>query len=166
MGANLAPLIGLPILLALAHQLSPLEIGLVMLPGAVLSAGSGVLAGRLTDCVGARLPIRIGTPAMLIALFGLSVYAESSPWTIAIFSGLLGAGFGFVNTPLAATISRLVSGEILASALSMNSMLFFLGGSFGTAVLMALVTSNGPDGASLNPLHTGAANGFSDGFCC
>jgi len=39
----------------------------------------------------------------------------------------------------------------------MNSMLFFLGGSFGTAVLMALVTSNGPDGASLNPLHTGAA---------
>jgi MFS family permease len=164
MGANLASLVGLPILLALAHHLSPLEIGLVMLPGAVLSAGSGVLAGRLTDRVGARLPIRIGTPAMLIALFGLSVYAESSPWTIAIFSGLLGAGFGFVNTPLAATISRLVRGEMLASALSMNSMLFFLGGSFGTAVLMALVTSNGPDGASLNPLHTGAANGFSDGF--
>ena len=92
MGANLAPLIGLPILLALAHQLSPLEIGLVMLPGAVLSAGSGVLAGRLTDRVGARLPIRIGTPAMLIALFGLSVYAESSPWTIAIFPGFWGPG--------------------------------------------------------------------------
>jgi MFS family permease len=87
MGANLAPLIGLPILLALAHQLSPLEIGLVMLPGAVLSAGSGVLAGRLTDHVGARLPIRIGTPEMLIALFGLSVYAESSPWMIAILRG-------------------------------------------------------------------------------
>lgn len=164
MAANLAPLIGLPVLLAISHGLSSLEIGLVMVPGAVLSAGAGVLSGRLTDRTGPQLPIRVGTPLMLLALFGLSSYAGSSPWAIAGFVGLLGGGFGLVNTPLAATISRLVSGEMLAAALSMNSMLFFLGGSFGTAVVMALASSNGLAEGSLNPLHSGQADGFSDGF--
>jgi DHA2 family metal-tetracycline-proton antiporter-like MFS transporter len=164
MAANLAPLIGLPILLAISHGLSPLEIGLVMVPGAALSAVSGILSGKLTDRTGPSLPVRIGSPIMLVALFGLSAYSGSSPWAIAGFAGLLGAGFGFVNTPLAATISRLVSGQMLASALSMNSMLFFLGGSFGTAIFMALVSSSGLADGSLNPVHSGFGNGFSDGF--
>ena len=105
-----------------------------------------------------------GSLVMLLGLFGLSAYSGSSPWAIAAFSGLIGAGFGFVNTPLAATISRLVSGEMLATALSMNSMLFFLGGSIGTAALFAMSTSSGLAGSSLNPLHSGSFDGFSDGF--
>ena len=164
MAANLAPLIGLPVLLAFSHGLSSLEIGLVMVPGAVLSAAGGLLSGRLTDRSGAKIPVRTGSLVMLLALLGLSAYSGSSPWAIAAFAGLMGAGFGFVNTPLAATISRLVSGEMLATALSMNSMLFFLGGSIGTAVLFAFSTSSGLVDGSLNPLHSGLAAGFSDGF--
>ncbi len=99
MMANLAPLIGLPILLTTLHGLSPLEIGFVMLPGAALSSVSGVLAGRLTDWKGARLPAWLGAPLMLIAVLGLSTYADSSLWAIGAFAGLLGAGFGLVNTP-------------------------------------------------------------------
>ena len=102
---------------------------------------------------------------MLVAVLGLSTYAGSSIWVIASFAGLLGAGFGFVNTPLAARDSRIVRGQVLASALSVNSMLFFLRGSFGTAALMAVVASRaGAAASSLNPLHTGMAAGFSDGF--
>ena len=164
MAANLAPLIGLPVLLTISHGLSSLEIGLVMVPGAILSAVGGLLSGRLTDRAGPGLPIRIGSLLMVLALFGLSANAGSSPWAIAGFAGLMGAGFGFVNTPLAATISRLVAGEMLATALSMNSMMFFLGGSIGTAVLLAIATSSGLADGSLNPFHSGQANGFSDGF--
>ena len=164
MAANLAPLIGLPVLLAITHGMSSLEIGLVMVPGAILSAAGGLLSGRLTDRAGTRVPVRIGSLVMLLALIGLSASSGSSPWTIAVFAGLMGAGFGFVNTPLAATISRLVSGEMLATALSMNSMLFFLGGSIGTAVLLAMATSSGLADGSMNPLHSGTSAGFSDGF--
>jgi EmrB/QacA subfamily drug resistance transporter len=165
MAANLAPLVGLPILLVTLHDLSLLEVGLTMLPGAISSSVFGVLAGRLNDRKGARLPIWIGSPLMLLAVLGLSTYAGSSIWVIATFAGILGAGFGLVNTPLAATISRIVRGKMLASALSINSMLFFLGGSFGTAVLMAVVMSRGGDGQSpLNPLHSGVGAGFSDAF--
>ncbi|MCH6581000.1 MAG: M24 family metallopeptidase, partial [Nitrospinae bacterium] len=112
-----------------------------MVPGAVASSVFGIIAGRITDRKDPRLAIWAGSPLMLLAIVGLSTYAGSPVWVVAVFTGILGAGFGLINTPLAATISRIVSGPMLASALSINSMLFFLGGSFGTAVLMAVMTS-------------------------
>ena len=165
MAANLAVLIGLPILLTSTHNLSALEVGLTMVPGAISTAVFGVLSGRLVDRVGARLPVWVGSPLMLLAVLGLSTNTGSSVWVIATFTGILGAGFGLVNTPLAATISRIVRPQMLASAMSINSMLFFLGGSLGTAMLISVVTSRGGAGESLlNPLHSGAGSGFSDAF--
>ena len=165
MAANLAVLIGLPILLTTFHQLSPLEVGLAMVPGAIFTSVFGVLAGRLTDRNGARLPTWVGAPLMLLAVLGLSTYAGSSVLVIATFAGILGVGFGLVNTPLAATVSRIVRSQMLASAMSINSMLFFLGGSLGTALLLAVVTSQGGDNQrAFNPLHFGEGAGFSDAF--
>ena len=163
--ASLAPLVGLPILLATLHDLSPLEIGLTMMPGAISTSVFGVLAGRLTDRRGPRLPTSIGSPLVLLAVLGLSSYSGSSVWVIATFAGLLGAGTGLVNTPLAATVTRIVPGRLLASAFSINSMSFFVGGGFGTAALMAVVTLRTEGGLSaLNPLHSGTAAAYSDAF--
>ena len=165
MAAYLAVLIGLPILLTSTHNLSALEVGLTMVPGAISTSVFGVFSGRITDRVGAGLPVWVGSPLMLLAVLGLSTNAGSSVWVIATFTGILGAGFGLVNTPLAATISRIVRPQMLASAMSINSMLFFLGGSLGTAMLISIVTSQGGAGESLlNPLHSGAGSGFSDAF--
>jgi DHA2 family metal-tetracycline-proton antiporter-like MFS transporter len=163
MAANLAVLIGLPILLTFTHDLSALEVGLTMVPGAISTSVFGILSGRLTDRVGARLLVWVGSPLMLLAILGLSTNTGSSVWVIATFTGILGAGFGLVNTPLAVTVSRSVRTQMLASALSINSMFFFLGGSLGTAMLIAVATSRGNAGESLlNPLHSGAGAGFSD----
>ena len=114
MAANVAVLIGLPILLVYSHELSSSEVGLTMLPGAISTSVFGVLAGRITDRNGARLPTWTGAPLMLLAALGLSTYAGSSVWLIASFAGMLGAGFGLVNTPLAATVSRIVRSQVLA----------------------------------------------------
>ncbi|MAG35158.1 MAG: hypothetical protein CL878_02770 [Dehalococcoidia bacterium] len=163
--ASLAPLVGLPILLATLHSLSPLEVGLTMLPGAIASSLFGVLAGRLTDRAGPRLPAWMGSPLILLAVLGLSTSSGSSVWVVATFAGILGAGSGLMNTPVAATIPRIVGSRVLASALSINSMAFFLGGGFGTAALMAVVTSRGQGGlSSVNPLHSGAGTAYSDAF--
>ena len=54
---------------------------------------------------------------------------------------------------------------MLASALSINSMLFFLGGSLGTALLITIVTlREGAGVRAFNPLHFGGGAGFSDAF--
>ena len=102
---------------------------------------------------------------MLLAVLGLSTYAGASIWVIAIFAGMLGGGFALVNTPLAATVSRIVRVQMLPSALSINSMLFFLGGSLGTALVITIVTlRGGADVRAFNPLHFGGGAGFSDAF--
>ena len=99
MAANLAPLIGLPILLSTIHRLSTLEVGLVLLPSAVSTSVAGIVAGRIMDRCGARLPIWGGSPLMLLAVLGLFTYAGTSVWVISVFAGILGTGFGLVNTP-------------------------------------------------------------------
>ena len=165
MAANLATLIGVPIMVAAIHGLTAIQVGLVMLPGAVCSAAFGVMAGRITDAKGGRLPMLAGAPVMLLAVLGLSTFAGASVWGVAACAGLLGAGFGLTNTPLAAMISSTMRGPLLSSALSINSMLFFLGGSFGATTLIAVAgIRSTPLGNSLNPLYAGTAPGFSDGF--
>ena len=99
---------------------------------------------------------------MLLAVLGLSSFAGDEEWLIAVFGGLLGAGFGLVNTPLATSLSRVVQPQVLASALGINSMLFFIGGSIGAAALLGFSATDA--GSSLNPVHEGVAAGFSDGF--
>ena len=163
MAANLAPLIGLPLLLSGLHDQSPIQIGLVLLPGAMLTGVLGLTAGRLVDRIGVLRPMRFGLPLMLIGLACMSTFADASVFAISGFVAILGGGFALVNTPIAAAVSRVVRPQRLASALSMNSMLFFLGGSFGTALLIAISTGRSGE-SSLNPLHTGAAAGYSDGF--
>ena len=99
---------------------------------------------------------------MLVAVLALSSVAGSDVWHINLFAGLLGAGFGLVNTPLATAVSRVVRPQLLASGLGINSMLFFIGGSLGAAALLAFSAADGA--SSLNPLHEGAASGFSNGL--
>ncbi len=163
MAANLAPLVGLPLLLSGLHDQSPIQIGLILLPGAMLTGVLGLTAGRLVDRIGVLRPMRFGLPLMLVGLLCMSTFADASVLAISGFVAVLGGGFALVNTPIAAAVSLVVRPQRLASALSMNSMLFFLGGSFGTALLIA-ISIGGNRGSALNPLHTGAAVGYSDGF--
>ena len=78
MAAYIAPIIALPVLLAVFHDLPALEVGLVMVPGAILTSLFGVFAGRLTDRRGARLPTRIGAPLMLLAARAVELHGVLS----------------------------------------------------------------------------------------
>ena len=158
MAANFGPIVGLPIMLAAFNGSSALEIGVVLVPGAVLSAVSGVVAGRLVDSVGSRPLARVGGLLMLIAVLGLSTVAGDTVWLASLFVGVLGTGFGLVNTPLATAVTRVVRPQLLGTALGVNSMLFFIGASIGVAALFGFSAADA--GTSLNPLHDGGAIGF------
>ena len=164
MAVNLAALVGLPLLLTSVHNLTVAQIGFVLLPGAIMTASLGVAAGRLVDRIGSRLPVRVGLAMMMLAMLGLSSSAGSQIWHISFFMAILGAGFALVNTPLAAVVSLIVRSQVLALALSVNTMLLFAGGSFGTALLTAIVIARGTLASALNPLHSGQGVGFSDAF--
>ena len=163
MAVNLGALVSLPLVLTSRHNLSIGEVGLVLLPGAVATAILGLIAGRVVDKIGGRLPVRLGISLMLLASLGLSTFIGSEIWQITIFVVALGAGFALLNTPIAAVVSQVVRPQMLPSALSINTMVLFLGGSL-SAAFVTFILSERSSASALNPLHTGFASDFSDAF--
>ena len=161
---NLATLIGFPLMLAAHNGLDTLQIGLVMLPGAIATAVCGLLAGRLVDRVGPRLPTRLGGGIMLGTMIAFSLLSGGSVATMAILAGLLGGSFALLNTPIAAIVSVMVRPAIMASALSINTMMFFIGGSMGAALFSSIVTTNAGALSAWSPFYTGSAINYSDAF--
>ena len=165
MAVNLPVLVAVPLLLTAFNRVTPVQVGLALLPEALAFTILGPVAGRVVDRVGPRLPIRAGLVLMFVALVALSAFgAGASVWVVSLLTAVLSAGFAFVNSPLTTTISLLVPPARLSSGLSMNSMLFFLGGAFGTALISAVLTARAAALSAINPLYTGQAIAFSDAF--
>jgi DHA2 family metal-tetracycline-proton antiporter-like MFS transporter len=160
----LAALLGFPLMLASQNGLDTLQIGFVMLPGAIAMGLGGVLAGRLVDQVGPRLPTRLGVGLMLGTMLSLSLLSGGSAVSMAILGALLGSGFSLLNTSVTAIIAVMVRPATLASALSINTMAFFVGGSLGAALFSAVVTVRADAVAAWNPLYNGSAINYSDAF--
>ena len=162
--ANLAAQVGFPFLFSALHDMSSLDIGLALLPAALATAVVGVLAGRLVDKIGAVTPVRVGAAVMIGATLLLSAWVGTSAWTVAALAVPFSAGFAAVNTPLAAVVSLIVDRKDLASALSLNTMMFFIGGSFGATFFSSIVINTAIDADALNPLHDNPGAGFSNAF--
>jgi DHA2 family metal-tetracycline-proton antiporter-like MFS transporter len=162
--ANLAAQIGYPFLFNSLHDMSTLAIGIALIPAALTTAVVGVVAGRIVDKIGAATPVRIGAILMVIATLAISSTVGNSQWTVAIVAMPFAAGFALVNTPLAAVVSLLVKPKDLASALSLNTMMFFIGGSFGATLFSSIVINTAPDADAINPFHEGSGAGFSNAF--
>jgi MFS family permease len=162
--ANLAAQIGYPFLFNALHDMSTLDIGIALIPAALTTAVAGILAGRIVDSIGAAVPVRAGAVVMIAATIGLSIWVGTSRWTVAIIAMAFAAGFALVNTPLAAVVSLLVEPEDLASALSLNTMMFFIGGSFGATLFSTIVINTQATADAVNPLHSGGGAPFSNAF--
>lgn len=162
--ANLAAQIGYPFAFSELHEMSTLSIGTALIPAALTTAIVGVVAGRVVDEAGATLPIRLGASIMIASTLAISGTVGSSAWTVAVVAMGFAAGFALVNTPLAAVVSLLVEPKDLAAALSLNTMMFFIGGSFGATLFSSIVLNTGPEAEAWNPLHDTAGPGFSNAF--
>lgn len=165
MTANVATFVALPLLLNGVYGLSIVHVGVVLLPNAIAVALLGPVAGRIVDRIGGLPPVRLGLVVIAIAQVAFSSYGIGAPvWAISVLAGVQGIGFAFLNSPLSTMVSLAVGPERQASGLSINSMAFFLGGGFGTALLTAVLTVRASAADALNPLHSGIGTAYSDAF--
>jgi EmrB/QacA subfamily drug resistance transporter len=123
---------------------SPLEAGVRFLPSTVMIIIIAPLAGRLADRVGSRPLITFGLLAVSGALFWQSHLTVSSGYG-ALLPGfmLMGVGMGFVMSPMSLAAMNAVDrakAGVASGILSMNRM---VGGTFGVAILGALVATLG-----------------------
>jgi EmrB/QacA subfamily drug resistance transporter len=123
---------------------TPLQAGVRFLPSTLMIVVIAPLAGRLADRVGSRPLMTFGLTAVAGALFWQSHLTVSSGYG-ALLPGfvLMGIGMAFVMSPMSTAAMNAVEqtkAGVASGILSMNRM---VGGTFGVAVLGAMVATLG-----------------------
>jgi EmrB/QacA subfamily drug resistance transporter len=131
----------LPFYLQDVLHLSPSFMGLLFLSAPVLTISLAVLAGRLTDRVGPRLPATLGLSAIMVAFaIGVGLRVDSHWILPALLLACTGVGQGFFNTPNQTAIIGSVPREYRGFATGLVQMIFGLGSLLGISLGGALLT--------------------------
>jgi EmrB/QacA subfamily drug resistance transporter len=124
--------------------LSPLATGVRFLPATMLLVVFGPISGRLTDRIGPRPLMVAGIILLSAATFIQSRITVSSGYLL-LLPGfvLLGCGMGLVMSPLNTAAMNAVDRAKAGAAGGVLSTSRMVGGSFGVAVMGAIVTTVG-----------------------
>ncbi|HLY49687.1 MAG TPA: MFS transporter [Solirubrobacteraceae bacterium] len=123
---------------------SPLETGVRFLPSTILIIIAGPVAGRLADRIGSRPLMTLGLLIVSAALFIQSQITPHSGYGL-LLPGfvLMGIGMGLVMSPMSTAAMNAVDRTKAGVASGTLSMSRMVGGTFGVAVMGALVTAIG-----------------------
>jgi EmrB/QacA subfamily drug resistance transporter len=123
---------------------SPLETGVRFLPSTLLIVVVSPLSGRLVDKIGARLPMAVGSLVLTSSLVWMSFLDQGSAyWFILVPFVLMGLGMGLVMSPMTTAAMNAVDPRQAGGASGILSMNRMVGGTFGVALLGAVVTALG-----------------------
>ncbi len=142
MGVGLyASVFTLPIFLQGVLHMTAQQTGIVLLPGALATAVSMGIVGRLVGRMDARLLITAGATLFAVAMWQLSMITGQSG-THDFFWPLIlrGAGLGFMFVPLTTVTLAELSHAELPQGTGLYNFFRQLGGSFGIAVIATLLT--------------------------
>jgi DHA2 family multidrug resistance protein len=116
------------------------DTGMALLPGAIATAISMLIVGRLTGRIDSRILVGFG-----MIVFGMSTWwmgslnEHAGYWDVFWPRLVQGFGLGFLFVPLSTVTLGSVPKEELAGASGVSALLRQLGGSFGIAVLTTLL---------------------------
>jgi EmrB/QacA subfamily drug resistance transporter len=118
---------------------SPLQAGIRFLPSTVVIIVIAPIAGRLTDRIGARLPIAVGLSLVAIALYMQSRIGVDTTYSYLLPSfSLMGLGIGLTMSPMSTAAMNAVQETKAGVASGILSMSRMVGGTFGVAAVGAL----------------------------
>jgi len=137
---------------------SPLQTGVRFLPATLVIIVMGPLSGRLTDKVGPRLPMTAGLLIVALALFIQSHVTIHTGYGL-LLPGfvLMGLGMGLTMSPMSTAAMNAVDRTKAGVASGVLAMSRMVGGTFGVAVIGALVTAIGKSKLDQGLPHVSAA---------
>ncbi|NUR08104.1 MAG: MFS transporter [Nocardioidaceae bacterium] len=141
--AMFGSMIFIPIYLQVVDGMTPTESGLAMLPMVVGIFSTSIAAGQIMSRTGRYkyFPI-IGSAVVVGSLLMLSTLDSSSPyWFAGLSMYVMGAGLGFTMQVLVTVVQNSVERSDIGVATSSVTFFRSMGGSFGTALFGAILSS-------------------------
>lgn len=133
----------LPIFLQNALGYSPLEAGLIMLPGGIVMGIMSPITGRLFDKFGAKWLAIIGLGLIANTLWQFAFITLSTPYsTIMIFNTLLMLGISMVMMPIMTNALNELPPPLYPHGTAIISTLQQVAGAVGTALLVSIMTNS------------------------
>jgi EmrB/QacA subfamily drug resistance transporter len=123
---------------------SPLQAGVRFLPSTGLIMIVAPIAGRLADRIGPRPLMTVGLTLVSLSLFLMTAITVHSDYEKLLVSFLLmGAGMGLVMSPMSTAAMNSVEPNKAGVASGILSMTRMVGGTFGVAVMGAIIATLG-----------------------
>ncbi|UKS30765.1 MFS transporter [Paenibacillus sp. HWE-109] len=132
--AHFATLFLMPLMLSRLFGLSSVYTGLIIFPGAMLSALLSNVVGRMIDRYGNHLILRIGSILMLLGAVLFGFFSSISPIAILIVYIPLSLGVTMLTTSVSNEMSRILPKEQIGAGMGLSQLIQFVGGAFGVAL--------------------------------
>jgi EmrB/QacA subfamily drug resistance transporter len=113
------------------------QAGLFLVPTTIASMITSPIGGRLSNLVGSKVPLVLGSILTTIAFVVLAI--AGSRWEIYLAATLIGAGVGFSFAAMANLIVEAVPPGRTAVATGMNTIVRTIGGAIGADIVASVL---------------------------
>ncbi len=117
------------------------ESGMLMLPSAIATFLTGLVAASIARRVGPKAVVVFGSALGAAGMFMVAFFHDTKT-EVAVSNGITGIGIGLAFACLAGLIVGAVPPEQTGVASGMNANIRTIGGSVGTAVMASIVTAH------------------------
>lgn len=140
--AMLGSMILLPLYLQNVRELSPLQTGLLVMPGGLAMGLLGPIVGRLFDRFGGRVLVIPGAIGITLALIGFTQATMTMPfWQLLGLHALLMVSLAATFTPVFTLGLGAVPPHLCSHASSLLSTLQQVSGAIGTALVVTVMSA-------------------------
>ena len=137
---NFSTMFLIPIILTNEYSRSPVEIGLMIFPGAILGAISAQFIGRLIDLFGTVRFFVIGQLFLAAGTVLFAALSTSSYYYLIFMYMFISIGFSTLNSCLANEVTKILPLKDIGTGVGLSQMIKFFGGSFGVTIAGLLFT--------------------------
>lgn len=148
----------LPIYMQQYAGFTPLESGLMIMPGALVMGLMSPITGRIFDKIGARYLAIVGLSIMTITTFFFTnLSTETSLIFLTVVFAIRMFGMSMVMMPVTTAGLNQLPVRLIAHGTAMNNTLRQVAASIGTAILVTVMTTSalnsGPDAVPSDLIH-------------
>jgi MFS family permease len=126
-------LIAIPVVLT-GRGWSPFEVGLALLPGALLGVVASRFVGSTLERIGPKRSVALSAATCVAAVLVGAAGATGVPVLLMAAMALVYCGFTLGQPSMAAAVAEVVPREMEGIALGLATLVFFVGGGLGAAV--------------------------------